>query len=491
MEPFVAQATEPGTPPSAGSAKEVPIRASVRPTNMHAKPPVDSGLRAPGSSFVARRSGFANHESRFTSHETTPSPQPRASAGIKALTVAQVVSSIRGVIERQFPTPIWIEGELSNCSFPASGHIYFSLVDEQVTDRFGQRLVLPCAFYRGANQHLKFTLTDGLKVLCLGQITTYERQGQYQLRVLQVQPRGVGALQLAFDQLKKRLQAEGLFDEGRKRPIPSLPQRVGIITSPSGSAIHDMVSKLRGWFHVIILPVKVQGEGAAQEIVQALDLANQRHLADVLIVGRGGGSIEDLWAFNEEPVARAIARSQIPVIAAVGHQDDWTIADYVADLRASTPTDAAKGLVHEHEAFAQTARELTQQLLETMEQFLEEQQGRVDSLGSQLRLLHPRAQLDRYVTHAQECEAQLIQTMRYTLAHSEQRLQGLAGRLQALSPLAVLARGYSITLKLPDRHVVTAARAVHAGDELETLVSRGRIVSTVSRVLSESPSESA
>ena len=181
-----------------------------------------------------------------------------------ALTVAQVVSQIRQLIERQFPAAVWIEGEVSNCSYPSSGHIYFSLVDEHVTDRFGQRLVLPCAFYRGANQHLKFKLTDGLKVLCLGHVTTYERQGQYQLRVLRVEPRGVGALQLAFDQLKKRLHAEGLFDPARKRPIPPTPHRVGLVTSATGSAIHDMVSKLRGWFDVVIVPVKVQGEGAAR-----------------------------------------------------------------------------------------------------------------------------------------------------------------------------------------------------------------------------------
>jgi exodeoxyribonuclease VII large subunit len=270
----------------------------------------------------------------------TPTQDP--TAGAKVFSVADVVSRIRLLVEREFPSAVWVEGELSNCSYPASGHIYFSLVDERATDRFGGRLVLPCAFFRGANQHLKFKLTDGLKVLCLGQVTTYEGRGQYQLKVLRVEPKGIGALQLAFEQLKKRLAAEGLFDKARKRPIPKLPNRIGLITSTAGSAIHDMVSKLRGHFELIILPVKVQGDGAAQEIAQALDLANARQAAEVLIVGRGGGSVEDLWAFNEELVARAIARSRIPVISAVGHQDDWTIADYVADLRASTPTDAAK-----------------------------------------------------------------------------------------------------------------------------------------------------
>ena len=196
---------------------------------------------------------------------TIEHPTPPANA----LTVAAVVARIKLLIERQFPSPVWIEGELSNCSAPASGHIYFSLVDEQVTDRFGQRLVLPCAFFRNANQHLKFTLEDGMKVLCYGQVTTYEGRGQYQLRVLRLEPKGVGALQLAFEQLKTRLAAQGLFDEARKRPIPKLPERVGVVTSATGSVVHDMVSKLRGHVHVIILPVKVQGEGAAKEMALA------------------------------------------------------------------------------------------------------------------------------------------------------------------------------------------------------------------------------
>ena len=276
----------------------------------------------------------------------------------KALTVGEVVLHIRSLIEQCFPLPLWIEGELSNCSYAASGHIYFSLVDEKQTDRFGQRLVLPGAFFRNANQHLKFKLTDGLKILCYGEITTYESRGQYQLRVLRVEPKGIGALQLAFDQLKKRLAAEGLFEDTRKRPIPSMPNRIGLITSPHGSAIHDMVSKLRGRFDVIILPAKVQGEGAAQEIAQAIETANRLRIADVLIVGRGGGSVEDLWAFNEEPVARAMARSHIPIMSAVGHQDDWTIADYVADYRASTPTDAAKWLGQQQDVLVEQTRAL-------------------------------------------------------------------------------------------------------------------------------------
>ena len=408
---------------------------------------------------------------------------PRPQTATKALSVAEIVGRIRSVIEQQFPSPVWVEGELSNCSYPSSGHIYFSLVDERVTDRFGQRLVLPCAFYRGANQHLKFQLTDGLKVLCLGQVTVYERQGQYQLKVLRVEPKGIGALQLAFEQLKKRLQAEGLFEASRKRPIPSMPARIGVITSPTGSAIHDMVSKLRGWFHVVIVPVKVQGEGAATEIARALDLANRLHLAEVLIVGRGGGSVEDLWAFNEEPVARAIARSKIPVISAVGHQDDWTIADYVADRRASTPTDAAKRLVYDYETCMTQSRELIQRLVDVMDSVLDDHAQHLETLGAQLRLLHPQNQLARHITHTTEWQRQLTNRMQFTLATYERELQGIAGRLQALSPLAVLSRGYSITLKLPEHHVVTTTDRLHLGDELETLLANGRVVSAVTQMI--------
>lgn len=410
-------------------------------------------------------------------------PSGLAPDGVKPLSVGEVVLRIKALIERQFPAPLWIEGELSNCSYPASGHIYFSLVDEQASDRFGQRLMLPCAFFKGANQHLKYRLEDGIKVLCLGQVTTYEGRGQYQLRVLRVEPKGVGALQLAFEQLKKRLKAEGLFEPSRKRPIPSLPQRVGIITSATGSAIHDMVSKLRGHFYVAILPVKVQGEGAAPEIAHALDLANRLRLADVLIVGRGGGSIEDLWAFNEEPVARAIARSAIPVISAVGHQDDWTIADYVADLRASTPTDAAKGLVREREVLFEQSRLLLQQLLDGMHAHLDDQVQQLDALNARLRLLHPLHQLERMAQRGQELQSQLVYGMRAALSSADQRLQGLAGRLQALSPLAVLARGYSITLRLPQRRVLTSPEGLGIGDQLETLLAEGRVISTVAHTL--------
>jgi exodeoxyribonuclease VII large subunit len=402
-----------------------------------------------------------------------------------ALTVGAVIARLRGSLEREFPDPIWVEGELSNCSFPSSGHIYFSLKDEREMDGRGQPIILPCTFFRHANQFVRFKLEDGLKVLCQGQVGIYEAHGKYQLKVTRVEPKGIGALQLAFEQLKKRLAAEGLFDEARKRPIPELPERVAIVTSLTGSAVHDMVVRLREHFHVIILPAKVQGEGAAREIAEAIREANARRIADVLIVGRGGGSLEDLWCFNEEPVARAIASSEIPVISAVGHEDHWTIADYVADQRASTPTHAAQALAHARLRLTESLQLLTQQLVEAMHASLADEEQRLDGLREQLRLLHPMVQINEHTTRVQEQLRQITQSARHALDGYARHLQGLIGRLDALSPLAVLARGYSITLAGLDRRVVTSASSVKPGDELETMLARGRVFSTVSHVLPE------
>lgn len=413
---------------------------------------------------------------------------PAISSTPKALTVGEVVGRIRSLIKQAFPQPVWVEGQVSNCTYHSSGHIYFSLVDEQATDRLGQRLVLPCAFFRAANAQLKFRLEDGLKVLCLGDVATYEARGQYQLIVLRVEPKGQGALQLAFEQLKKRLSAEGLFDPARKRPIPRLPERVGVVTSPTGSAIHDMVARLRGLVRIVVIPVKVQGEGAAQEIAEGIRIANAQRLGEVLIVGRGGGSLEDLWAFNEEVVARAIAGSRVPVISAVGHQDDWTIADHVADFRASTPTHAAQHVAEAWSQLAEDTRRLAEALSSGMTEALEARTQQLDNLGRQLRLLRPTHQLREYARRIEETQAAFVIQIRHSFEREERLVQLLAGRLQALSPLAVLARGYSITFRHPQGTIVTRAASLHAGDELETLLARGRVMSTV-RAINPDPGD--
>jgi len=406
------------------------------------------------------------------------------------LSVGEIVGRIRGLIKQAFPESVWVEGQVSNCTYHSSGHIYFSLVDEQATDRFpgptparagagSQRIVLPCAFFRNANLKMKFRIEDGMKMLCFGQVSIYETKAQYQLIVTEAHQKGKGDLQVAFEQLKKRLGAEGLFDAARKRPIPRLPERVGIVTSPTGSAVHDMVARLRGLVHVVVVPAKVQGEGAALEIAEAIRLANAQRLADVLIVGRGGGSLEDLWAFNEEVVARAIFNSHIPVISAVGHEDHWTIADYVADLRASTPTHAAQLLAQEQQGFIDQIQELVEGLVEGMRAYLETQRSDLEGLAHRLRLLHPLHLLRDYSQRAIEWQERLIQSMRHGLDREDRNLQALTGRLNALSPLAVLGRGYSITFWLPSRAVVTDANALHVGDDIETFLAKGRLTSRV------------
>lgn len=247
-------------------------------------------------------------------------------------TVSELTREARMLLESAFPA-VWVEGEISNFSIHSSGHMYFSLKDENA--------VLNCAMFRSENQQLKFGPKDGMQVLCFGRISIYDKQGRYQLYVQTMEPKGLGALQLAFQQLKERLQKEGLFDAAHKKPIPFLPQRIGIVTSPTGAAIRDILNISTRRFqniHIIINPVRVQGEGAAIEIANAIKEFNEYAKLDVIIVARGGGSLEDLWSFNEEIVARAIYDSKIPVISAIGHEVDFTIADFVADFRAPTPS---------------------------------------------------------------------------------------------------------------------------------------------------------
>ncbi len=409
----------------------------------------------------------------------TVEPAPTAGSRRQIFTVAVLVRQIRLTIEQRFSETLWVEGEVSNFRRPSSGHIYFDLVDDQVTDRRGERLKLPCTFFRGANQQVRFELTDGLKILCGGRVGTYEASGQYQLNVVTVEPRGTGALQLAFEQLKKRLESQGLFAPERKRPIPRRPSRVALITSPVGSVVHDMLSTLRGCVPIVVIPVKVQGDGAAEEIAEGIQTANRLNLADVLIVGRGGGSLEDLWAFNEEPVAQAIYRSRIPVISAVGHEDNWTIADYVADLRAPTPSYAAAIVTDGYREFTDRCQKQIQLLVDGMRAHLDEALHQLEGLAQRLHLLYPIHQLTESQRRAEEGETRLAQLMRHWMQREEHRIQGLAGRLQALSPLAVLARGYSITFQLPDRTVVTDAMSVQPDDMLESRVGSGTILSRV------------
>ncbi len=377
----------------------------------------------------------------------------------------------------------------------SSGHIYFTLKDEQAQ--------LSAALFRRSQLGLKFTPKDGLKVRVYGQITIYEATGKYQIIVVRMEEAGKGSLQEAFEALKKKLAAEGLFDAARKRPIPLLPRHIGVVTSPTGAAIRDILNVLSRRFpnlHVLIAPARVQGVGAAEEIVAAIDLLNRRDDLDVLIVGRGGGSLEDLWCFNEEIVARAIVRSRIPVISAVGHEVDFTISDFVADLRAPTPSAAAELVVGRKEAFEEKLKQcagqiraaLRRQALDLRARFLAASRSyvfreprnlvrqyaqRIDGLSVRMtNELRGSVQAGRQ--EADELGLRLVHRVERWREMCAQNVRRLAAQLKALSPLAVLERGFSITRRA-NGAVVRDAEAVAVGDALVTRLARGVLESKV------------
>ncbi len=392
------------------------------------------------------------------------SPATRHVYSVSALT-----AEVKAVLEDGFAA-IWVEGELSNFKHHTSGHMYFTLKDAAAQVRG--------VMFRGHNRLLRFQPADGLAVLVRATVTVYERRGEYQLNVEFMEPKGVGALQLAFEQLKAKLETEGLFAETRKRPLPLLPGKIGIITSPTGAVIRDMLTILGRRFpglEVVLHPVAVQGEGAAAEIVTALERLGARPDLDVLIVARGGGSLEDLWAFNEEAVARAIAASPIPVISAVGHETDVTIADFVADLRAPTPSAAAELVVAHRDELRMRVDDLTARALAALQHALAMRRSRVDMLGRQLTLVSPLAQLARQAERLRGLRRRLDSWWTLFRTVRSERLARGAGKLESLSPLAVLARGYSICFALPERRVLKSAAEVAPGAPVAVRLGRGEL----------------
>ncbi|MBU0759225.1 MAG: exodeoxyribonuclease VII large subunit [Candidatus Omnitrophica bacterium] len=364
--------------------------------------------------------------------------------------VSQLTSSIKIILEDSLSN-IWVEGEISNFRSPSSGHFYFTLKDEKSE--------LKCVSFKSNNEKISFDIKDGMHVICGGRISVYEKQGAYQLYVSNIEPKGVGALQLAFNQLKERLFKEGLFDEARKRPIPKLPEKIGIVTSPTGAAIRDILHVLKRRFsnvEIIINPVKVQGETAREEISQAIEDFNKLNNVDVIIVGRGGGSLEDLWAFNEEIVARAVYNSRIPVISAVGHEIDWMITDFVADLRAPTPSAAAEMVIPEKKDLEDTLQAIEKRLRAFPSDVVKELEQRLDDI-----------------------ERDLVLRFRHYSELKEEGFRLVSEKLAILSPLGILGRGYSITFKLPGRKIIKDARSLKIGDSIETRFSRGNIKSRV------------
>jgi exodeoxyribonuclease VII large subunit len=389
------------------------------------------------------------------------------------LTVSQLTIQIKNLVEGNFPD-IWVEGEISNLSIPQSGHAYFTLKDEQSQIR--------SVLFRSSQRFLKFTLQHGMQVICRGRVSVYEPRGEYQLIVDYIEPKGIGALQLAFEQLKTKLEKEGLFDLDHKRPLPLLPQKIGIITSPTGAAIRDIlrvIKRRHPRMHILIYPVPVQGTEAAPGIVEAVQYFNQVQNVDVMIVGRGGGSLEDLWAFNEESVARAIYASKIPVISAVGHETDYTITDFVADLRAPTPSAAAEMVVKSEESLRESILSLESGLIKSIRQQIDLTRA---SLREFTRLLgDPRRLLEQYVQRVDELTGRLATGLRHHVRRDRALLTALTSGLDHLNPLGILSRGYSVTRKLPEGVILKDASNVRPGDLLNTKLHNGEIVSRVEK----------
>jgi exodeoxyribonuclease VII large subunit len=383
------------------------------------------------------------------SFEPTNDPSGRAFS-----TVSELTAQIKLVLEEGFAA-VAVQAEVSNLSRPRSGHVYFSLKDESAQIR--------AVLWKSDAQRLVFELTDGLAVHVWGRLAVYAPRGEYQIVVQRIEPEGIGALELAFRQTVARLAAEGLFDPARKRPLPRYPRRIVIVTSPSGAAVRDLLQVLgRRWraSEILIAPSRVQGAGAAAEVIAALDLANRVAGADLVIVARGGGSLEDLWTFNEEAVVRAIAASRLPVVSAIGHEVDVTIADLVADRRALTPSEAGEICVPDAGEVRRAIDHLARRLAHS----------------SQVLLTDARARLDRLADRARRAIERDLDGRRHRVAH-------LAASLEALSPLAVLARGYSLTFAADGAALLRSAAEVQPGDLIQTRLATGRITSRVEGTL--------
>ena len=384
----------------------------------------------------------------------------------KFLSVTELNELIKGTLESRLDA-LWVQGEISNFRVPPSGHYYFTLKDDKSQ--------ICAVMFRRQGGGLRFLPENGLAVLCFGKVSLYSVRGDLQLYVDDMEPQGQGALYLAFEQLKKKLAAEGLFAQERKKPLPFLPATIGIVSSDRGAALHDMLRIIRDRYadrRVVIRPVRVQGEGAAKEIAEAIADLNCFAGVEAIIVGRGGGSLEDLWAFNEEIVARAIYASKIPVVSAVGHEIDFTIADFVADHRAPTPTAAAEFILPRKRDLLEQIQVLELQLLKEMEFKLETAKENLNALLK--RLTDPGRKLRENQQRLDELSIDLLRRFQECVRRSKNSLAELAGRLSALSPLAVLERGYAIAHKLPEERIVKSAAALQAGDQIRITFAEGQ-----------------
>lgn len=436
------------------------------------------------------------------------------------LTVSELTSMVRTSIESGFPE-LWVEGEISNLRMPGSGHVYCTLKDVSSQIR--------AVLFRSSARLVRFALQEGMQVIVRGRLTVYEPRGEYQIVLEAVEPKGLGTLQLAFEQLKERLAGEGLFDQSRKKPLPMFPRTVGIVTSLTGAAIRDILAVFRRrWppLHIIIRPVQVQGDGAGDQIAEALASLNTQGAAEVIIVGRGGGSMEDLWCFNEEVVARAIANSRVPVISAVGHEIDVTLADFAADFRAPTPSAAAETVVPVLADVVEQLQSLTVRAGRAMGRHclfehrrldammrgvaqvrfrIQEESQRTDELSDRLQSM-VRLRLEAAREHVREGQRELaglnpkllvkrglammpqfmkrLQRQMAVLGEGRRRqIETLVAQLHNLSPLAILGRGYSILSNAQDGSILRRSRDVQVGEEIMARLSEGQLKCTVKRVL--------
>ncbi len=390
--------------------------------------------------------------------------------GISILTPAQVGQYIKGFMDRdRLLSNLLVRGELSNCRLYPSGHHYFTLKDGEGA--------LRCVMFRGDAASLRFQPENGMQVIAAGRVTVFPRDGQYQLYCTRLVPEGAGDLHTAFEQLKRRLLEEGLFDQSRKKPLPPFPGTIALVTSPAGAAVRDMLRILKSRWpmtRVRVLPVRVQGEGAAQEIASAIRWANRYRVADLIITGRGGGSMEDLWAFNEEVVARAIAASELPVISAVGHEPDVTIADFAADLRAATPSNAAELAVPDQREVRAGLEQIQARLEHAMGRRLAGYRQALDRLSRSRSMTEPAAYFQNKRLLLDYHSRRLSHGGERCLSGQRERLGRLASALDAMSPLKVLGRGYAIPRR-EDGRVLTSAGDAAAGDRLLLRLSDGTL----------------
>lgn len=396
---------------------------------------------------------------------------------MKVISVSELTKYIKDKIENDYALAnIWVKGEISNLKLHSSGHIYLTLKDRDAC--------LKTVMFRSRARNLMFRPENGMSVIVQGYLSVYERDGSYQLYAEAMEPEGIGALYLAFEQLKQKLTAQGLFDQARKQAIPRIPKVIGIVTSPTGAAVQDMLNIIRRrWpkVHLVLAPVLVQGTGAPTSIARAIEQMNELDNFDVLIVGRGGGSLEELWAFNTEEVALAIANSRIPIISAVGHETDHTIADMVADLRAPTPSAAAELVVPDSREMARHIQSLKHRLQKGTENILERGRQRVKICLTSPSLQRPQVITGNRQQTVDLLTNQLQRSGKMCLGEKATQLANLAGKLHVLSPLATLARGYSICTR-PDGEVITEAIKLNIGEQVEVILKKGNIQCTVQAV---------